>query len=74
MIENFVTIFSHMFLSKLETMWPEVPGILHPVLECLEKFRVVVEGCFSWQLVPDFKEKIAEFTQNYADLITYADV
>ena len=62
------------FLSKLECMWPEVPGILHPVLQCLEKFRVVVKGCFSWELVADYKQKIEEFTESYSWLMKYAEV
>ena len=45
-----------------EVMWPEVPGILHPVLDCLELFRLVVEGCFSWELVADLQEKMHAFT------------
>ena len=55
-------------------MRPEVPGILHPVLDCLELFRQVVEGCFSWELVADFKEKIEAFTLNFSSLISYAKV
>jgi hypothetical protein len=53
---------------------PEVRGVLHPVLDCLEQFRLVVEGCFSWKLVADFQEKIETFTQIYSDLMTYAAV
>ena len=52
----------------------EVPGILHPVIDCLDKFKKVVEGCFSWTLAPDFKERIEDFSQNYAELISYAKV
>ena len=59
-------------LSKLEVMRPEVPGIL--VLDCLELFQQVVEGCFSWELVADFKEKIEAFTLNFSSLISYAKV
>ena len=55
-------------------MRPEVPGILHPVLDCLDLFRLVVEGCFSWKLVADFQEKIEAFTQNYSELMIYAKV
>ena len=55
-------------------MRPEVPGILHPVLNCLDLFRLVVEGCFSWKLVVDFQEKIEAFTQNYSELMIYAKV
>ena len=55
-------------------MWLEVPGILHPVLDCLELFRLVVEGCFSWNLVPDFQERIEAFTLDYSSLINYAKV
>ena len=53
-------------------MRPEVPGIL--VLDCLELFQQVVEGCFSWELVADFKEKIEAFTLNFSSLISYAKV
>ena len=52
----------------------EVPGILHPVIDCLDKFKKVVEGCFSWTLAPDFKERIEDFSQNYTELISYAKV
>ena len=55
-------------------MWSEFPGILHPVLDYLDKFRLVVEGCFSWALSPDFKDRIEDFSQNYAELMTYAEV
>ena len=62
------------FLSKLDVIRSEVRGVLHPVLDCLELFRLVVEGCFSWKLVADFQEKIEAFTQNYSDLMNYAEV
>ena len=68
------TTFKIRFLNKLALMWSDFPGILHPVLDCLDKFRLVVEGCFSWALSPDFKERIEDFSQNYADLMTYAEV
>ena len=55
-------------------MWSDFPGILHPVLDCLDKFRLVVEACFSWALSADFKERIEDFSQDYADLIKYAEV
>ena len=60
-------------LAKLEVMRPEFAGVLHPVLDCLHLFKEVVESCFSWKLSPDFKEKIGNFSQNYADLITYSE-
>ena len=55
-------------------MRPEVPGILHPLLDCLEVFGLVFEGCFSWELMADFQEKIEAFTLNYSSLISYARV
>ena len=61
-------------LNKLDQMWSAVPGILHPVLDCLLKFKAVVDGCFSWTLVPDYAEKIKAFSQDYSDLMTYAEV
>ena len=61
-------------LTKLDAIWLGVTGILHPVLECLEKFKLVVEGCFSWNLVPDYKERIEMFTENYGDLMIYVKV
>ena len=53
---------------------PEVRGVLHPVLDCLELFQLVVEGCFSWKLVADYKEKIEAFSDCYSNLMTYAKV
>ena len=44
------------------------------MLDCLELFRLVVEGCFSWKLVADYKEKIEAFTDCYSNLMTYAKV
>ena len=61
-------------LTKLDAIWLGIPGILHPVLECLEKFKLVVECCFSWNLVPGYKERIEMFTENYGDLIIYVKV
>ena len=67
------TVF-YRLLNKLEVMRPKVPGILQPVFDCLDLFRLVVEGCFSWNLVADFQEKIETFTKNYSDLMTYSQV
>ena len=63
-----------MFLSKLGVMGLEVPEILQPMLDCLEMFRLVVEGCFSWDMVPDFQERIQAFTLDYSSLVNYAKV
>ena len=60
--------------GEYRLMWSAVPGILHPVLDCLLKFKAVVNGCFSWTLVPDYAEKIKAFSQDYSDLMTYAEV
>ena len=67
-------VVTYRFLNKLEVMCPEVPEILHQVLDCLNLLRLVVECCFSWKLVADFQEKIQAFTQNYSDLMIYGKV
>ena len=56
-------------LTKLDAIWLGVTGILHLVLECLEKFKLVVEGCFLLNLVLDYKERIEMFSKNYGDLM-----
>ena len=61
-------------LTKLDAIWLEVLGIVHPVFECLEKFKLVVEGCFFWNLVPDYKKRIEIFYENYGDLMIYVKV
>ena len=58
----------------LEVMQPTVPGILQPVFDCLDLFRQEVEGCFSWNLVADFQEKIEAFTNSYSDLMSFSQV
>ena len=55
-------------------MRPEFPGVLHPVLDCLQLFKDVVDSCFSWTLSVDFKERIEIFSKSYADLIAYSEV
>ena len=55
-------------------MRPGLAGVLHPVLDCLQLFKEVVDSCFSWTLSPDFKEKIEAFTKSYAELIAYSEV
>ena len=62
------------FLDKLEVMRPEFPGVLHPVLDCLQLFKDVVDSCFSWTLSVDYKERIEIFSKSYADLIAYSEV
>lgn len=55
-------------------MRSEFPGVLHPVLDCLQLFKDVVDSCFSWTLSVDYKERIEIFSKSYADLIAYSEV
>ena len=64
---------SYKFLDKLNLMRPDVPAILHPVLDTLQVFQLVVTRCFSWELADDYKKRITNFTRSYKNLIIYAN-
>ena len=52
---------SSKFLFKLDLLQLELPINLHPVLDTLKIFSDVVEGCFSYELCTNYKEKIMDF-------------
>ena len=57
------------FLEKLEAVRPELAGVLHPVLDCLQLhlFKEVVDSCFSCPGCEDGEEHMCqkEMTMTY---------
>ena len=50
------------------------PGVLHPVVDCLDLFRLVVEGCFSWKLMVETSNKAASLLQCQYSYVYKADI
>ena len=63
---------SSKFLFKLDLLQLELPINLHPVLDTLKIFSGVVEGCFSYELCTNYKEKIMDFRDSYKNLMVYS--
>ena len=64
---------SRKFLQKLDILKSEVPRKLHPILETLKLFNLVVESCFSHELSSDYREKILNYKQSYKQLSDYCN-
>ena len=62
------------FLRKIELFYDDILPVLQPVLDVLLLFRDIVNGCFSWNLSEDFRERISNFTTSYENLINYSNV
>ena len=63
---------SSKLLCKLDLLQLELPINLHPVLETLKIFSRIVEGCFSYELCTDYKEKIMDFRDSFKNLMVYS--
>ena len=63
---------SSKLLCKLDLLQLELPINLHPVLKTLNIFSGVVEGCFSYELCTNYKEKIMDFRDSYKNLMVYS--
>ena len=63
---------SSKLLCKLDLLPLELPINLHPVLETLKIFSCIVEGCFSYELCTDYKEKIKDFRDSFKNLMVYS--
>ena len=50
-------------LQKLEKMRSAVPAHLQPVLDTLDTFRLVVDGCFSRKLINNYESQMNQFTE-----------
>ena len=51
-----------------------VPESAFPIIRCLEHFRDIKDGCFGWDLAPDYRERITSFTQSVRELQGHCQV
>ena len=61
------------FLKKIEALRVVVPIQAVPILDSLAKFREIQQGCFGWDLCPDYRERIKCFTESVASLKVFCE-
>ena len=62
---------SNLFLKHLEFLSGETPVKVRPIFNVLEKFKVVVQGCFGIDLSKSYKADIKAFNDSVNELVNH---
>ena len=60
-------------LQNLDLLKPAIHEDFHPIIDTLELFKGIVQGCFSHTLCPDYKSRINQFRESYQRLMAYCE-